>query len=109
MMVKQFISQKHKNVFTLCKAPKQNKNAFLRPYKISMILAAKHQKKSHFDSLMLLVKVILIFMLIKKNIYPKITKIDFDFSGQKSPNLDFNLIKIHIYLGLKKRPKIFKL
>ncbi|RNA22765.1 hypothetical protein BpHYR1_025393 [Brachionus plicatilis] len=30
-------------------------NSFLRPYKISMILAAKHPKKSHFDSLVLLV------------------------------------------------------
>ncbi|RNA00353.1 hypothetical protein BpHYR1_007723 [Brachionus plicatilis] len=42
------------------------KNSILKPYKISMILAAKHRKKSHFDSLVLLVKVILIFML-KKN------------------------------------------
>ncbi|RNA07410.1 hypothetical protein BpHYR1_020325 [Brachionus plicatilis] len=29
--------------------------SFLRPYKISMTLAAKHRKKSHFDSLVLLV------------------------------------------------------
>ncbi|RNA40920.1 hypothetical protein BpHYR1_045807 [Brachionus plicatilis] len=31
-------------------------NSFLRPNKISMILAAKHRKKSHFDSLALLVR-----------------------------------------------------
>ncbi|RNA31926.1 hypothetical protein BpHYR1_026434 [Brachionus plicatilis] len=30
-------------------------SSFLRPYKISMILAVKHRKKSHFDSLVLLV------------------------------------------------------
>ncbi|RNA00523.1 hypothetical protein BpHYR1_028150 [Brachionus plicatilis] len=30
------------------------KTSFLRPYRISMILAAKHRKKSHFDSLVLL-------------------------------------------------------
>ncbi|RNA18373.1 hypothetical protein BpHYR1_005351 [Brachionus plicatilis] len=57
--------------------------SFLKPYKISMILAAKHRKKSHFDSLVLLVKVILIF-IVKKKYYAQITKIDFDFSGQKS-------------------------
>ncbi|RNA33142.1 hypothetical protein BpHYR1_037080 [Brachionus plicatilis] len=51
------------------------------PYKISM--RPNTEKKSHFDSLVLLVKVILIFMLEKKY-YAQITKIDFDFSSQKS-------------------------
>ncbi|RNA22770.1 hypothetical protein BpHYR1_025398 [Brachionus plicatilis] len=32
------------------------KLSFLKPFKISMILAAKHRKKSHFDSFLLLIK-----------------------------------------------------
>ncbi|RNA07864.1 RNA-directed DNA polymerase from mobile element jockey-like [Brachionus plicatilis] len=39
-------------VFLTLEAPKRS---FLGSYKISMILAAKHRKKSHFDSLVLLV------------------------------------------------------
>ncbi|RNA25812.1 hypothetical protein BpHYR1_004892 [Brachionus plicatilis] len=46
------VAQKHQN-FKLLEAPKRS---FLKPYKISMILAAKHRKKSHFDSLVLLVR-----------------------------------------------------